>query len=677
MIRFRLSFGWVLVALALPMLAQAMADEPKPAPADPVVALIDKLVELDTQDTGYSGADSGGSFLPLGRSEASGRLISPRQGKFGSSDAMKSLVKLGMKAVPALLERLSDDRKTKIVIEHEGFFGGMSVHHDEGDDPTEKFGDAGSRYTVRVGDLCYVALGQIVNREYSAVQYIPTAFVSITCMPRTKKLRAEMVKEWGKLTADSHRDSLVKDFKTREYRVSRAAAVRLGYYYPETFEPLVVKELTSAASDTEATDEFIQKQLYPAKTAKERKALLDEFSKKHGDFARDDIIWLLFLELPKLTDDDRIPKRKNGDEAKARECLAQVFGYTDKVTRKDRPANEPLGVETQAYLAGALQFDRSEKIDKAVRDLLAKSDDEYLGKLLMDRLVGRGYDTDLEAYIKRRLPKVEAKERDYWKKSNEAKLGWTWLHKAVDVDVPDLIEAALKDKPDVNAKAKDGRTALHLAAAEGRLGSVELLLKAKADPLVKDGTGKLPVQLAAFADDSDVVRRLVAAKSGVPDVLVAAIVGDADRLAELLKADPTLVKARTEYGFTPLHVAAREGHEKAVGVLFAAKADVNTVDLQDGEKESWQGFTPLHLAAMAGKAGVAKLLLNKGAEVSTADKGKFTPLHYAAGGGFADVVKLLLDYKADRELRANDGRTPLEEAKRMKHAAVVKLLEAK
>ena len=70
----------------------ARPDESKKPPADPAVALIDKLVELDRQDTGYSGADSGSAFLPLGRNERGAALLSPRQGKFGASDAMKSLV---------------------------------------------------------------------------------------------------------------------------------------------------------------------------------------------------------------------------------------------------------------------------------------------------------------------------------------------------------------------------------------------------------------------------------------------------------------------------------------------------------------------------------------------------------------------------------------------------------
>jgi ankyrin repeat protein len=672
--RFNLSRGaWLVLATMFGLAPGVRAAD------DPAKALIDKLVEVDRQDTGYSGSDSGSAFLPLGQNEWQGGLLSPRQGKFGSSDAMKSLVKMGVKAVPALLDHLSDDRKTKIVLTHPGGFGGMFVTQDDEekkkDDAVEKGGKEDdlfreSRYTVRVGDLCYVALGQIVNRPYTAVRYQPTAIISITCVPKCKQLRADLVKAWGKLTAEGHQKSLAKDLASS--RIGTGAAIRLGYYYPEEFEPLVLKQLTRPTYDYRAVEDFILKQLYPAKTANERKELVEAFVKKHGDVARDAIRWNLFHDLPELGDD--YLHLSDGSEAKARECLVQAFGYPDRVTRKDRPDEEPVAEGAQADLVSALVYDRSVKIDKFARDLLAKEEDNHTGLKLLDRLVGRGYDADIEAFLKRQGDKLNADDL----KKYEARLGWTRLHAAVELDVPDLIEAALKGKIDVNAKGKDGRTALHLAAAGGKLAALEQLLAAKADPNVKDAEGKLPVQLAAFAEHPEVVRRLVAAKSAVPDALTAATIGDADQLASLLKSDPAGVKARTDDGYTPLHIAVHRGYEKATAVLLAGGADVNAVDARGSDPERSAKHTPLHLAVMAGKAGVAKLLLEKGAAVNAASKyGKYTPLHYAAGMGSVELVKLLLDHKANREAKDEDGRTPLDLAKAGKHTEVVRLLEAK
>ena len=79
---------------------------------------------------------------------------------------MLALTKLGSKAVPALLDHLDDDRKTKIVIRNElgGFFGIGQDAGEKAEDANEE-GKGGpfaskAQYSVRVGDLCYVALGR-------------------------------------------------------------------------------------------------------------------------------------------------------------------------------------------------------------------------------------------------------------------------------------------------------------------------------------------------------------------------------------------------------------------------------------------------------------------------------------------------------------------------------------
>lgn len=54
-------------------------------------------------------------------------------------------------------------------------------------------------------------------------------------------------------------------------------------------------------------------------------------------------------------------------------------------------------------------------------------------------------------------------------------------------------------------------------------------------------------------------------------------------------------------GFTPLHIASREGHELMVQLLLVQRAEVNC--------SSKIGLTPLHLAARENHVGVAKLLV--------------------------------------------------------------------
>jgi ankyrin repeat protein len=684
----------VLVALALvvtsaaaqpaktPRLGGNGAPLPEEAPANEAKALIDQLPKLDQQDTGYSGSVTGSAFLPLGRSETHTMLFG--QKPHASSDALKSLVKLGTKALPTLLAHLNDERPTKILLTHEGFFGGMFVAQDEAGAAKKRDADFGgerqTRYTVMVGDLCYVAIGQIVNRNYWAVRYQPTAIIYVTSLPKSKKLREDVTKEWGNLTPDKHRESLVRDLLESDSEFVRdGASVRLAYYYPAALETAVPKQLARPTYSVFPVHDLVRDRLYPAKTAKERKVLVDDFVAKNGEIARDGIRWYLFedLDTQEADEEGRLHPKLN-PRYRARECLIDVFGLPATVKSKDRPRHQPLEACAQARFIQTLHYDRSEKLDRALADLLAKTDDDYMAKGCLDRLVGRGYDPEIGAYLKRCLPRLQGRDRKQLL-AYETKLGWTRLHAAVDLDVLEFVQRALEEKVPVDARGRDGRTALHIAAADGKAAGVELLLNAKANPNIKDEKGRLAIQLAAHEDHTTIVHLLVATKSEVPDIFVAATVGATDRLAALLKKSPELVKLRNRQGLNPLHVAAREGHTEAVRALIVAGADVKAVDdhpEEDFRRQYTDGWTPLHFAAMASKTAVAAILLDHGADVNAVDqRGKHTALHFAAWAGDSDLVSLLLARKADRDAKDEKDRTPLELAKEKKHSAVIKLLE--
>ena len=561
----------------------AYADDPK-KPVDPAVALIDRLEQLGTQDTGYSGSVSGSSFLPLGYSRASVVLLSPSTPS-GTSDAMLSLVKLGAKAVPALLHHLGDDRKTKIVIRNRlgGFFGISQDRGEKAEDeePNGKgktpFG-APKQYTLRVGDLCYVALGQIVNRDYTAVRYIPSGNVMVTSVPHSRKLRADLKRQWGGLTERKHLASLVKDLNSKTAKggddggTRVGASLRLAYYFPKEYEPIAVQQLKRPTRDF---------------------------------------------------------------------------------------------IETLQYMEG-------EKLDQALLDLMAKTEDLQVSFALVDRLAGRGYDAQIEAFIQRMLTKVSGGERQFIE-GFRGKLGFTRLHIAVELHSPYLIEAALKMKSDVNARSKDGRTALHIAAARNDDDTVHLLLESKANPNLKDNDGRTPMEHAALHGHSDLVRQLAKVQIEPLNFFSAVILGKAERVKELLEARPELLKARTKQGgsgWAPLHIAAREGQEETARVLLDAGADVH------GGKEN---SSPLDWAVSAKRPNLklVKLLIDRGADVNRHDSlFKYTPLHYAAQYGDVELVKLLLNAKADPKAKELHGKTPLDLAKERNHQDIVKLLES-
>ena len=93
----------------------------------------------------------------------------------------------------------------------------------------------------------------------------------------------------------------------------------------------------------------------------------------------------------------------------------------------------------------------------------------------------------------------------------------------------------------------------------------------------------------------------------------------------LLDADPSLVTAVDDYGFSALHQAAWGGEPKAAELLLARGADPR------GTADDGTAVHPINSAAAGGDPAVVHLLLDRGADVDEPQPGGFTPLHVAAG----------------------------------------------
>ncbi len=254
-------------------------------------------------------------------------------------------------------------------------------------------------------------------------------------------------------------------------------------------------------------------------------------------------------------------------------------------------------------------------------------------------------------------------------------LGRTPLHGAVEWGQAALVELLIAQGAGVNVVSAAGETPLHLAVKRERHELVRTLLDHGADPeaggRVSAGplcrVGLTPLDRAVWQGSGEMTELLLSC-GAKHDVHTAAGLGDAAMLERFLKEDPALARAMIGHFGTPLHWAARWGHEEAARMLLAGGADPNA--------RTGTGDTPLHMAVWHGHRAIVELLLANGADPNAAGEGGETPLHLAARRGEGAVAELLLAAGAKADVEDSEGKTPLEQAVSACHKATIKTLLA-
>ena len=155
------------------------------------------------------------------------------------------------------------------------------------------------------------------------------------------------------------------------------------------------------------------------------------------------------------------------------------------------------------------------------------------------------------------------------------------------------------------------------------------------------------------------------------DFFEACAVGDVEKIAASLQADPALLQGWHSLGWTGLHFAAFGGNVPAIKLLLERGAAVNA------RARNRFSNSPLQAAFLTGQYEAAKVLLQHGADANLRQAGGFAALHEAALSGRKDLVDLLLDHGAEIAARANDGRNAISEAERGKHTELVAYLRTK
>lgn len=355
------------------------------------------------------------------------------------SSAMSELVSAGTTAVPELLRHLRDERPSRVVLRSAGnsrlWYGDIydpRTHPSPHSFPlvntrtVETYWASGpghpthdlDSYTVKIGDLCFVALGKIVNRCLNTATGTPANFI-ISSPVTNPALAAAARRDWAGLTPNAHRRSLVFDAQHDLDRGhARDAVIRLCYWYPDAGQ-LVTQRLLSRklqSTDDDPALPFVAR-LLEVSSPRERLTLLRNFSRHFGPRAtRSVTLWLVRCgrrresEIDGLPELDRIAARR--ERARARAILRHAFPGTEPLIP---PVDLCIDPGEAAELIRSLDWFPSRGIDQVALSLMRKGWTaghsggrwDRLGMAVISRLRGKGHDAELIAYCEQRLAAIE------------------------------------------------------------------------------------------------------------------------------------------------------------------------------------------------------------------------------------------------------------------------------
>ena len=155
--------------------------------------------------------------------------------------------------------------------------------------------------------------------------------------------------------------------------------------------------------------------------------------------------------------------------------------------------------------------------------------------------------------------------------------------------------------------------------------------------------------------------------SVIDEFLSSCYSGNVENVRKLMVNHREIHAVRNADGWTPLLLAAVEGHTEVVAYLLSSGADVEAH--LDGEDSA------IMLAAIAGNRDIVVMLASEGgAAVDARRSNGTTALMLAAANGHEDTVEALIILGADIETCDRDGKKALDFAARYRHKRVVAVL---
>ncbi len=222
------------------------------------------------------------------------------------------------------------------------------------------------------------------------------------------------------------------------------------------------------------------------------------------------------------------------------------------------------------------------------------------------------------------------------------------------------------------------RTPLHAAAEAANEEMVAWLLERRANPRKQDlkgldaarprGAGRQSAQRRARSGFPAVARLLLDHGADVT-IRAAVALADADRIRELVRRDPGVLRSDPLATGGLLTLAVKHGHIEMVRLLLDLGADVDERTMLDEVEEptlSWGG--PLWIASLAGRRDIAELLLDRGADPNANVYASGWPIDHAYRRRDEPMKQLLLARGAKPQPWTVTLADDVDEARRMLEA---------